>query len=224
MITFIDLGNIDYQLAWDYQEKKLKKVYDESHSSYNSEFILICEHPHVYTLGKSGKQENLLINYLQLQANNAKFVKSNRGGDITYHGPGQIVGYPILNLSKRQIGVKKYIEKLESSIISFLTDYGIEGQRNKNAIGVWLDVGTIHERKICSIGIRVSRSITMHGFALNINTDLKYFSFINPCGFTDKKVTSLQKELGRTININKAKTQLIKQLISVFDKHEKAMG
>lgn len=222
-IVFRDLGLIKYQDAWDYQENLhsemvARKIKNEPDYADFPEYILFCEHPHVYTLGKSGDEENLLINYIQLQAKNAEFFKTNRGGDITYHGPGQIVGYPIIDLDKHKLGVKKYIFALEESIILTLKHYGIESARLDGATGVWLD-GSVpgKTRKICAIGVRVSRSITMHGFAFNVNTDLTYFDHINPCGFTDKGVTSLSKELGREINMEEIKPLLLSKLIMLLN-------
>ena len=217
---FKDLGLIDYKEAWDYQEKLFDEVVklssDEKSPSNN--YLLFCEHPHVYTMGKSGEEQNMLLNMIQLQAKNATFHKINRGGDITYHGPGQIVGYPILNLRAYDMGIKKYIHNLEQSIINCLSDYGIEASRLEGATGVWLDVDKPGKtRKICAIGVRVSRWVSMHGFAFNVNTDLKYFDFINPCGFTDKGVTSLKKEFGKDVDIEDVKNSLKKHIAYLFD-------
>ncbi|HPS27776.1 MAG TPA: lipoyl(octanoyl) transferase LipB, partial [Bacteroidales bacterium] len=175
------------------------------------------EHPHVYTLGKSGSEKNLLINYIQLQAKNAVFYKTNRGGDITYHGPGQIVGYPILDLEMFGLGVKTYIYALEQSIINTLLHYGITAGRLEGATGVWLEPETPQVRKICAIGVRTSRYVSMHGFAFNVNTDLNYFSHINPCGFTDKAVTSLSNELKTLADIEEVKKVLLEKITDVFD-------
>lgn len=225
-IVFRDLGLIKYKDAWDYQENLhsemvARKIKNKPDYADFPEYILFCEHPHVYTLGKSGDEENLLINYIQLQAKNAEFFKTNRGGDITYHGPGQIVGYPIIDLDKHKLGVKKYIFALEESIIQTLKHFGIEPARLDGATGVWLD-GSVpgKTRKICAIGVRVSRGITMHGFAFNVNTDLTYFDHINPCGFTDKGVTSLSKELGRDINMEVVKSLLLGNLVSLLKQSE----
>jgi lipoyl(octanoyl) transferase len=221
-IVFRDLGTMKYKDAWDYQENLhsemvARKIKNEPDYADFPEYILFCEHPHVYTLGKSGDEENLLINYIQLQAKNAEFFKTNRGGDITYHGPGQIIGYPIIDLDKHKIGVKKYIFALEESIILTLKHFGIESARLEGATGVWLD-GNVpgRARKICAIGVRVSRGITMHGFAFNVNTDLTYFDHINPCGFTDKGVTSLSKELGREISMEEVKPRLLSKLVMLL--------
>lgn len=209
-IDYIDWGLVEYNQAWQQQEElfnqtiaaKLKGEKTQNH-------LIFCEHPHVYTLGKSGDEHNLLIDYLQLQAADAQFVHTNRGGDITYHGPGQIVGYPIFDLENFKLGLKLYIERMEECIISLLKNYGIESTRLTGATGVWLDVGKPTARKICAIGVRSSRFVTMHGFALNVNTDLTYFQHINPCGFVDKGVTSMAKELGETVDMEKVKTELV---------------
>lgn len=224
-VEYKDLGIIDYQEAWDFQEslfniivaQKLANRENGSTDENTNNYLLFCEHPHVYTLGKSGSENNMLLNYIQLQAKNATFHKTNRGGDITYHGPGQIVGYPIINLEKFKLGVKEYIHLLEESIIITLKEYGIASARLEGATGVWLDVGIKgKERKICAIGVRASRYVTMHGFAFNVNTDLSYFNHINPCGFVDKGVTSLAKELGVEQNFEEVKSKLLKNILEVF--------
>lgn len=221
-IRFEDLGVGEYQAVWDYQEKLMQQVIDQkkakkSNPELQSEnFLLFVEHPHVYTLGKSGDEQNLLLNYIQLQAAHASFVKTNRGGDITYHGPGQIVGYPIFDLENFNIGLRKYIELMEEAIIKTLAEYGLKGERDEKATGVWLDVGKPLARKICAIGVKSSRFVTMHGFALNVNTDLAYFQHINPCGFTDKGVTSLEKELGAKQDFRQAKQIVLQKLLEVF--------
>lgn len=219
-ILFKDLGLIDYNKAWEFQENifneliHLKRSNEElplceKLSAYN--YLLFCEHPHVYTLGKSGHQENMLLDGLQLRAKDASFVKTNRGGDITYHGPGQIVGYPIIDLEQFGLGIKNYIFKLEQVIINALKHFDIEAGRLEGATGVWLDSEIIgKQRKICAIGVKASHYVTMHGFAFNVNTDLNYFNYINPCGFTDKGVTSLEKELGVKQDFEK-----IKELVSL---------
>jgi len=170
--------------------------------------LVFCEHPHVYTLGKSGDEHNMLLDYIQLQAKEAVFVKTNRGGDITYHGPGQVVGYPIFDLANFGLGLKQYINMIEQAIINALSFYNIFAQRMDGATGVWLDVGLPTCRKICAIGVRSSHYVTMHGFALNVNTDLNYFNYINPCGFIDKGVTSMEKELGHTVDMDELKALL----------------
>jgi len=224
--TFRDLGLMPYQQAWDYQEKLLNEIITQklelqkqplSQERSTSNYLLFVEHPHVFTLGKSGSEDNMLANLIQLQAKNAEFIQTNRGGDITYHGPGQIVGYPILNLDYFAKGIRDYIEKLEEAIILSLKHYGIEGHRLEGATGVWLDPNVPGKiRKICAIGVRVSRGVSMHGFAFNVNTDLSYFSLINPCGFTDKKVTSLQAEMAKEIDFNEVKLVLKGKIAEVF--------
>lgn len=207
-----DLGLIEYKDAWDFQEESLGNIVKRREFPDNAveNLLIFCEHPHVYTLGKSGQQNNLLINDSFLNKINATYSQTNRGGDITYHGPGQIVVYPLFDLNNMKIGVKEYVYKLEEVIISTLKEYSILSDRMEGATGVWLDKNEKAEtRKICAIGVRVSRFITMHGFAFNINTDLSYFNHINPCGFVDKGVTSLSKELGKNIDINSVKKQLL---------------
>lgn len=223
-VYFEDLGLIAYKDAWEYQEKlfneitRAKKEISEKESTQavTPNYLLFCEHNHVYTLGKSGSADNLLINHLQLQAKKAAFFHIDRGGDITYHGPGQIVGYPILNLEYFVTGVRDYIFKLEEAVIQLLADYDLQSERLEGATGVWLDTGTPGVRKICAIGVRTSRWVSMHGFAFNVNTDLEYFNFINPCGFTDKTVTSMEKELGASQDMEKVKTQLKAKITGVF--------
>ena len=224
-ITSEDLGAIDYQEAWDYQETIFDKIVKQKLAfreqgiaeTGTDNHLLFCEHPHVYTLGKSGSEDNMLLNYIQLQANNAKFYKINRGGDITYHGPGQIVGYPIINLEQFGMGVKEYIHNLEESIILTLKEFNIIGGRLDGATGVWLDAGIKgKERKICAIGVRASRHVTMHGFAFNVNTDLTYFNHINPCGFVDKGVTSMEKELGAKQDYELIKQRVLTKMSEVF--------
>jgi lipoyl(octanoyl) transferase len=205
-VLYQDIGLSDYKVAWDMQEKifrqlidnKLHELNDNSHDENpDSGTLILVEHPHVYTLGKSGSENNLLIDHIQLQAKDATFYRTDRGGDITYHGPGQIVGYPIFDLEKINVSLREYIYKLEEAIIMTVSEFGIAGSRLDGATGVWLDTDKKGKaRKICAIGVRASRYVTMHGFAFNVNTDLTYFNYINPCGFTDKGVTSLEKELG----------------------------
>ena len=225
-VIFEDIGLIPYQQAWDFQELLLNKVVKqklenekltESERKLTDNWLIFCEHPHVYTLGKSGSENNLLANALQLRAKNAEFIHTNRGGDITYHGPGQIVGYPILNLIYFASGIRQYIAKLEESIILTLKEFGLCGERLNGATGVWLDTNRPGKtRKICAIGVRTSHWVTMHGFAFNVNTDLSYFGMINPCGFTDKSVTSLEKELGGQQDIEKVKMVLKGKIAEVF--------
>ncbi len=216
-IIYLDWGLTEYNEAWQKQEdlfndtinRKLKSEVTENH-------LIFCEHPHVYTLGKSGDEHNLLLDFIQLQAKDAQFVKSNRGGDITYHGPGQVVGYPIFDLANFNLGLKQYIYNVEEAIINTLATYAIVSTRLEGATGVWLDVGKPTCRKICAIGVRSSRYVTMHGFALNINTQLEYFNYINPCGFVDKGVTSLQKELGAQVDMDELKTRLRTEIEKQF--------
>jgi len=213
MLQIKDLGSISYQPAWDYQEKLHAEIVEQISICDISEvdsYFLFCEHPHVYTLGKSGSENNMLMNFMQLQSIQAEFVKTNRGGDITYHGPGQIVGYPIIYLKKYHLGVKDYVNLLEEVIIRTLAEYGIAAERLAGATGVWLDADSKKARKICAVGVRYSRWVTMHGFALNVNTDLNYFKNINPCGFTDKAVTSMQKELSEKIDESKVRAVILK--------------
>lgn len=218
-VYFKDIGSIDYKEAWDYQETLFNEVLKgKRNGDAPVSYLLFCEHPHVYTLGKSGQQNNLLIDPDFLRKINATYYKINRGGDITYHGPGQIVGYPILDLEQFDVQVKKYIHLLEDAIIATLKEYGIQGNRLENATGVWLDTDQPEKtRKICAIGVRASHFVTMHGFAFNVNTDLNYFNYINPCGFQDKGVTSMQKELGRSVDTQAVKQSLKQHLKIVFD-------
>ncbi|MDC1105300.1 lipoyl(octanoyl) transferase LipB [Prolixibacteraceae bacterium] len=223
-IDIIDLGQGAYQEVWDLQEKYFKEVLNikKQNSSLESKKstpnrLIFVEHPHVFTLGKSGDEHNLLANYIQLQAKDAEFVKTNRGGDITYHGPGQIVGYPIFDLENFNIGLRTYIELMEEAVIRTIAEYGITGTRDDAATGVWLDTDKpALMRKICAIGVRASRFVSMHGFALNVNTDLEYFDLINPCGFQDRGVTSIQKEVGQRIDIEEVKAKLAKHLTSLI--------
>ncbi len=217
MIHTTDWGLIEYNEAWNKQEEIFKQTIQlKLDNKQTTNTLVFCEHPHVYTLGKSGDEQNMLLNYIQLQAADAQFVKTNRGGDITYHGPGQIVGYPIFDLANFNIGLKQYIFLIEEAIINTLKYYDIESTRLDGATGVWLNVGMPSCRKICAIGVRSSRFVTMHGFALNINTDLTYFKHINPCGFIDKGVTSLQNELNMEINMEEVKTILADNLDKLF--------
>ncbi len=224
LVKYKDLGPISYKEAWDFQEEifnkslKIKAAKRENADKTNEpeNHLLFCEHPHVYTLGKSGSEDNLLLNFIQLQAKNAEFFKTNRGGDITYHGPGQIVGYPIFDLEQFGLGIRDYINKIEESIIIFLKEFNIKAERLEGATGVWLDADNARARKICAIGVKASRHITMHGFAFNINTNLEYFNYINPCGFTDKSVTSLEKETGVKQDFTKMKELLKVKLSEVF--------
>jgi lipoyl(octanoyl) transferase len=221
--VYEDLGIIDYKKAWDYQEKLHQEIVNIKSGKINKEItnrIIFCEHPHVYTLGRSGKENNLLINDSILNSINATYYRTNRGGDITYHGPGQIVGYPIFDLEQLKLGAKSYIFKLEESIIKVLKDYNISAKRIKGATGVWIDSKSEGNlKKICAIGIRISKFITMHGFALNVTTDLKYFNYINPCGYTDKGVTSIKYEIGYSPAIEEVKKKILDHIINEFEIH-----
>ncbi|MBN8695084.1 MAG: lipoyl(octanoyl) transferase LipB [Bacteroidetes bacterium] len=226
-VNFIDLGLIDYKKAWDYQEEVFNEIVqtkienrtalpDQQRSTSN--YLLFCEHPHVYTLGKSGHESNLLVNDQQLKEKNATYYKINRGGDITYHGPGQIVGYPILDLDNFFTDIHKYLRFLEEMVIRTLAEYGIESGRSKGETGVWLNVeDPVKARKICAMGVRASRWVTMHGFALNVNADLSYFGNIIPCGIVDKAVTSMDKELGAKVDQEEVKEKLKKHFADLFN-------
>lgn len=217
-LNFKDWGLIEYNEAWQKQEELFQRTIKQKSDGLETlNYLIFCEHPHVYTLGKSGDEHNMLLNYIQLQAKNATFVHTNRGGDITYHGPGQIVGYPILDLDNFHLGLKQYIYNIEEAIINTLAGYNIKCGRLKGATGVWLDVDKPNCRKICAIGVRSSRFITMHGFALNINTNMEYFNYINPCGFVDKGVTSVEKELGHTVDIEQFKQVLRSNIFAIFN-------
>ena len=224
-IQYQDLGLMDYQKAWDYQvglfdervnRKLLNRTLPEDQRIYPDNYLLFVEHPHVYTLGKSGNQNNLLINDEFLKKIGATYYHIDRGGDITYHGPGQIVGYPIFDLEQMGMHIKQYVHTLEEGIIITLKQFGIIAGRLNGATGVWLDAETPRARKICAIGVKASRFITMHGFAFNVNTDLNYFSYINPCGFQDKGVTSLQNELGSRQDTDQVKLMLRDNLMRLF--------
>lgn len=223
-IVVKDLGKIDYQQAWDYQEQLLKaNVEIKSKAGAVSpkpttNYLLFCEHPPVYTLGKSGHLENLLLTEAQLQEQGIGFVNTNRGGDITFHGPGQIVGYPILDLENFFTDIGKYLRLLEEVIIRTIGDYGVTGDRSPGETGVWLDPAVkASARKICAMGVRCSRWVTMHGFALNVNTPLSYFGNIIPCGIQDKQVASLNRELGRDVDVEEVKARLVKHFADVFE-------
>ncbi len=236
-VIFQDLGLMDYQTAWDYQEKLLKENvtaksaihhlqripatadFTEIHEpSSTKHHLLFVEHPPVYTIGKSGNENNILLNDEELATKGIQFFRTNRGGDITFHGKEQIVGYPILDLEKFYTDIGKYLRDLEEVIIRTCSDYGIAASRSTGETGVWIDPGkTGSERKICAMGVRTSRWITMHGFAFNINTDLSYFNNIIPCGIQNKQVTSLEKELGRKIDMDEAKMRVRRNFEIVFD-------
>ena len=223
-IKFIDLGLMDYKEAWDFQQKLFDEIVEikkknrkDSTNKKTPNYFLLVEHPHVYTLGKSGNMSNLLIDETQLKNNDASFYKINRGGDITYHGPGQIVGYPILDLENFFTDIHKYLRFLEEVIILTLKNYEIKGERNQGKTGVWIDTKTPFPRKICAMGVRASRWVTMHGFALNANVDLNYFNNIIPCGLANNIVTSISNEKKRkTVDILKIKELLKKNFLEVF--------
>lgn len=223
-IKLQDLGLKDYQDTWDYQEQLFKSVVDtkiknrrEDAGLKTQNHFLFVEHPHVYTLGKSGDLANLLVNEAELKAKNASFYKVNRGGDITYHGPGQIVGYPILDLDNFFTDIHKYLRFLEEMIILTLAEYDLKAERSPGETGVWLDAGTPFARKICAMGVRASRWVTMHGFALNVNADLGYFDLMIPCGIRGKAVTSLNVELGKKeVDEAEVKSKLLKHFAALF--------
>lgn len=203
---FIDLGIASYMPVWKKQEELHGEVIaSKLRGEDTKNYLLFVEHDHVYTLGKSGSEANILINAIQLQAKHAEFVKVNRGGDITYHGPGQLVVYPIVDMANFDVGVKEYVDRLEEVVIRTIGEFGIKGERLEGATGVWIDTLTPKARKICAIGIKCSRFVTMHGFALNVNTNLDYFNYINPCGFVDKGVTSIAQEVGHEVSMEEVK-------------------
>jgi lipoyl(octanoyl) transferase len=235
-VYFKDLGVVEYKAAWDYQEALLQQnlkvkaalrqeqLIDADGTTTNNQlpttnhFLLFCEHPPVYTLGKSGSMDNVLMSETQLEENNIQFFNTNRGGDITFHGLQQIVGYPILDLEKFYTDIGKYLRNLEEVIINTIAEYGIKGERSKGETGVWIEPGIIgKERKICAMGVRCSRWVTMHGFALNVNTDLSYFNNIIPCGIQNKQVTSVEKELGHKVDYEAAKEKLKRNFERVFE-------
>ncbi len=225
-VQFTDWGLIDYQAAWDKQEDLLKQKVDlkmsqrdmaQSEQLLASHDLIFCEHPHVYTLGKSGHMDNLLLDQDELNKAEATFYKINRGGDITYHGPGQLVAYPIFDLEQFFTDIHKYLRYLEEAIIQTIAHYGIQGERYNGYTGVWLDADKPEARKICAMGVRCSRWVTMHGLALNVNPDLSYFKNIVPCGIDDKAVTSISKELGRPVDMEEVKSLLKDNLSKQFD-------
>lgn len=212
-MTFQDWGEIPYNDAWQRQEQMMQQQVTRKMGGEPTESTLVfCQHPHVYTLGKSGKAGNMLYD-----DGTIPFVKTNRGGDITYHGPGQITGYPIFDIETFNLGLKNYIYNVEECIIRTIALYGIIGERLEGATGVWIEAHTPRARKICAIGVRASHFVTMHGFALNVNTDLSYFQRINPCGFVDKGVTSIAREVGHEVDYEVVKQQLHQKFIEVFE-------
>jgi len=223
-VSFKDLGLIDYKECWDFQEELFAEILavkssnrKENKTVETNNHLIFCEHPHVYTLGKSGDEKNLLVNEDYLKSRGATFHKINRGGDITYHGPGQLVGYPILDLDNFFTDIHKYLRFLEEAVMLTLKEYGLESERSPGETGVWFDVGTPKARKICALGVKSSRWVTMHGFAFNINSDLSYFGNIIPCGINDKSVTSLQKELGKEMDMNEVRNKLKAHLVELFE-------
>lgn len=224
---FKDLGLIEYSEGWRLQEELFNEVVARKLSNRNapidqqqeqSHYLVFCEHPHVFTLGRTGDEKNLLLDQGQLVAHEASFFKNNRGGDITYHGPGQIVGYPILDLDCFFTDIHLYMRKLEEAVILTLEEFGLKGERYPGYTGVWLDPDDpIRARKICAMGVRCSRWVTMHGFAFNVNTDLSYFNHIIPCGISDKSVTSLEKETGSRVDIEQVKRILLGHLAGLFE-------
>jgi lipoyl(octanoyl) transferase len=228
-VEFIDWGLIDYQQAWDQQDEIFSKTVavktanrTNNTSLETPNYLIFCEHPHVYTLGKSGHPENLLLDEAGLEEKGATYYKINRGGDITYHGPGQIVGYPILDLDNFFTDIHLYLRTLEEAVILTLKDYGIAAGRYPGYTGVWLDADNEKARKICALGVRCSRWVTMHGFAFNVNTDLSYFKNIVPCGIDDKDVTSMQRELGRALYMEEVKERLRGHIAALFQMQLKA--
>ncbi|MGV3588061.1 MAG: lipoyl(octanoyl) transferase LipB [Adhaeribacter sp.] len=226
-INFIQLNQIDYQEAWNYQEKLFAEIVDlkianrkltPAEEKTTPNYLLFCQHPHVFTLGKSGSEDHLLLNPVALAEKEATFYKINRGGDITYHGPGQVVGYPILDLDNFFTDIHKYLRYLEEAVILTLAEYGIAAGRIEGLTGVWLD----HEkqenpRKICAMGVKCSRWVTMHGFAITVNTNLDYFNYIVPCGIPDKAVTSIERELGHSVALPEVEQKLLKHLAQLFE-------
>ena len=229
ILFFQDLGLMEYLDAFNYQEKLMKEIIElklknrvrtDGEYEETPSYLLFVEHPHVYTLGKSGDEHNMLANSDKLKEINATFLKTNRGGDITYHGFGQLVGYPVLDLDNFKSDIHLYMRNLEEVIIRTIAEYGLKGERSEGETGVWLDVGKPYQRKICAMGVKTSKWVTMHGFALNVNTDLRYFEYIIPCGIKDKSVTSLQRELERKFSqdeITELKAKVKTHFREVFD-------
>ena len=226
-VEYKDIGVKDFKETWDYQAEIFEKILSRKKASVSDPAegvenlngtLIFVEHPHVYTLGKSGSENNLLVDHIQLKARDASFYRIDRGGDITYHGPGQIVGYPIFDLDAINIGLKEYIYRLEEAIIRTVSEYGLKASRLEGGTGVWLDPEVSGgARKICAIGVKASRYVTMHGFAFNVNTNLEYFNYINPCGFTDKGITSLEKELGEKQDFESVKGVVKRHMEDIFD-------
>jgi lipoyl(octanoyl) transferase len=224
LVYFRDLGLIDYKEAWDFQETIFNNTIQEKIQIRNGDqslqtknYLLFCEHPHVFTLGKSGSESNLLLNELELEQEEATFYKINRGGDITYHGPGQLVAYPIFDLDHFFTDIHKYMRFLEEAVIQTLADYGIIGGRVEGLTGVWIEGDTPKARKICALGVKSSRWVTMHGIGFNVNSDLNYFSHIIPCGIDDKAVTSMRQELGKELDLKDVSSVLKNKLAQLFE-------
>jgi lipoyl(octanoyl) transferase len=224
LVYFRDLGLIDYKEAWDFQETIFNNTIQEKIQIRNGDdslqtknYLLFCEHPHVFTLGKSGSESNLLLNELELEQEAATFYKINRGGDITYHGPGQLVAYPIFDLDHFFTDIHKYMRFLEEAVIQTLADFGIISGRVEGLTGVWIDGDTSKARKICALGVKSSRWVTMHGIGFNVNSDLNYFTHIIPCGIDDKAVTSMQQELGRKLDLQEVSNVLKNKLAQLFE-------
>jgi lipoyl(octanoyl) transferase len=224
LVYFRDLGLIDYKEAWDFQETIFNNTIQEKiqirngdNSLQTKNYLLFCEHPHVFTLGKSGSESNLLLNELELEQEEATFYKINRGGDITYHGPGQLVAYPIFDLDHFFTDIHKYMRFLEEAVIQTLADFGIISGRVEGLTGVWIDGDTTKARKICALGVKSSRWVTMHGIGFNVNSDLNYFTHIIPCGIDDKAVTSMQQELGRKLDLQEVSRVLKNKLAQLFE-------
>jgi len=222
-VTIINLGLVDYKKAWDIQEKYFKQAIDRKIAIRNGEnlpppsnYLILCEHPNVYTIGKSGKEENLLLSSEEVKSKEASFYKINRGGDITYHGPGQLVVYPILDLDQFFTDIHKYMRYLEQAVINTLLKFGIQSSRIDGMTGVWIDSALPSARKICAMGVKSSRWVTMHGIGFNINTNLDFFSHIVPCGIDDKAVTSMQKELGIEVDMQEVENVIIEEFKSLF--------
>ena len=226
-VSLINWGLVDYQQAWDKQAEYFNAIVEqkinnrdkpENEITISPNYLFLCEHPHVYTLGKSGKREHLLANDQQLSEAKAQYLETNRGGDITYHGPGQLVCYPVLDLDNFFTDIHKYMRFLEEAVILTLAHYGIDGGRIAGLTGVWIDHETqLNPRKICAMGVKTSRWVTMHGLAINVNTNLDYFKNIIPCGIEDKAVTSMEKEIGKPLDISEVGTVLSKHLIALFE-------
>ena len=222
-VTIINLGLVDYKKAWDIQEKYFKQAIDRKIAIRNGEnlpppsnYLILCEHPNVYTIGKSGKEENLLLSSEEVKSKEASFYKINRGGDITYHGPGQLVVYPILDLDQFFTDIHKYMRYLEQAVINTLLKFGIQSSRIDGMTGVWIDSALPSARKICAMGVKSSRWVTMHGIGFNINTNLDFFSHIVPCGIDDKAVTSMQKELDIEVDMQEVENLIIEEFKSLF--------